>query len=57
MIDHQAYGDRNILVPEEPDGLPHAVFVNLKIPLAETGDIAALAVVHRGLQRHQAHVH
>src|SRR5512140_2122245 len=57
VIDNQAYRDRNIFVAEQPDGLPDAVFIELKILLAEIGDQATLAVADRSLQNYQVDVY
>ena len=57
VVDNQSHGDRNVFVLEQADALKHAVFVNLKILLAQIGGESALAVAHGSLQHHQVDVH
>ena len=57
MIDHQTHGHRRIFVPEQPDGLAGAVFIDLDIPLPQIRHQAALAVTDGGMQDHQIHIH
>ena len=33
VVDHEAHGDRNVLMAEHTDGLPHAVLIHLEILL------------------------
>ena len=56
MVDNKSHGNRSIFVTEQADGLPEAVFVNLKIPLARIGGEMACPVPHRGVQHHQIDV-
>jgi hypothetical protein len=56
VVDNQSHGDRNILVPEEPDRLRYTVFIDLKIPLAQIGHKATLPVGYGGVQHYQGHI-
>src|ERR1017187_4932032 len=57
VVDNQSHGDRNVFVAEQADGLANAVFVNLKILLAQIGSEAAFSVAHGGVQHHEIDVH
>ena len=57
VVDHQSHRDRNVFVPEQADGLPDAVFVNLKVLFAQIGGKPPFAVAHRGVQQHQIDVY
>ena len=56
VVDNQSHGNRDVLVPEQADGLPDAVFVDLEILLAQIGDKPALPVAYRGVQHHEIDV-
>ena len=57
MVDNQSHGYRNVFVPEEPDALRHAVFIDFKILLAQIRYKATLPVGDRSVQHYQGHVH
>ena len=57
MVDNQSHGDWNVFVPEQLDGLPDAVFVDLKILFAEIARKPAFGIAHRGVQDHEIDVY
>jgi hypothetical protein len=57
IVDNAFDGNRSVFAPEQPDGLPNVVFVDLKILLGQIRDEAALPVAYARVQLHQVHVH